>query len=243
VFTAAALVVLAFAMLSRARGAAVYGAKPKKTGKMKRSRAELQGRATALAVALDWPQLDELVDATAATESGWNLRPYGRAPTPGSNKAVGPMQLRPKSAGDSPRMRELFLADPTYLEDSGVAVAAATAFWARLSDNNPDATLGMLRASFAYPIFIHGRPKSVPEVLKHRAKLDLDGDGTVELWEWQTRYDDAIRRFKKALRQTRMPESLANKRAFPRIIRTNVIELLPLVMSARGADLVTEMAK
>lgn len=207
--------------------------------KRKPSRSEtrelLRARAAVLAQALQWPELVDLVDATAATESAWNLRPYDRAPKPFSNAAVGPLQLRPKSAGDTPDMREIFLADPTFVEDDAIAVAAGTAYWARLSDNNPRATLGDVRASFAFPVFIHGRPTKLIQSLADKTKHKT-------LASQQGRYDQAIRSYKKALRRIGLPESMVTKPAYPRVIRTNVTELLPLIPSERGADLIAELA-
>ncbi len=226
IWTAAALVLLAGALLARPSSGGGTGRR-RRTG---RARDELKGRARVLEEALSWPGLVKLVDATAATESGWNLRPYGRAPIPGSNAAVGPMQLRPRSGGDSDKMRALFLADPTYLEDSAIAVAAATAYWARLSDNNPNATFGDVRASFAFPVYIHGRPTKLIEGLAKATKHKT-------LSSQQQRYDDAIRNYRKALRSVRLPVSLVNAKAFPRVMKTNVMDLVALFDSPRGDKL------
>lgn len=234
--TAMGLSWLAIAAATKGAAEVDDGKKKEATGKMTKVREELKLAGTMLGEALDWPDLGEMVDATAYTESRWNSRPRGIAPTPGSNKATGPMQMRPKSAGDSNKMRDIILADPTYIEDPQLSVAAAVAYWSRLSDNNPNATWADVRASFAFPVYIHGRPTKLIQGLADATKHKT-------LASQQQRYDDAVRRFKAGMRVAGLPESFMNQRAFPRVKKYSVTSLVPLIPSERGIELIGAMAK
>lgn len=140
------------------------------------------------------PGFADFVDATALTESAWN--PFAGGLQPGSNKAQGILQMRPKSAGDTPAMRELLRAHPILLTNPRFALACASAYWWRMMDPvvRP-VTWERLRASFAYPYFIRGRAA----VVKYAAKR-----GTLNNPKGITpiRYDAAMKRFRGSIART-----------------------------------------
>ncbi|KKK48466.1 hypothetical protein LCGC14_3144820, partial [marine sediment metagenome] len=91
------------------------------------TRALLYSYAQILEQALGWYALADFLDATAYTESRWHLRPRDHVPKSGRNRATGPYQIRPNSAGDTDELREIFLDQPWLLEDPRIATAAVVA--------------------------------------------------------------------------------------------------------------------
>lgn len=172
---------------------------------------------------LDW-NLSEFLDATAYTESRWTWRPKGRIPKAGSNSAVGPYQLRPNSAGDTKDLRARFKLEPWLLEHPTVATAAIVAYLSRMSSQNPAATKAEMRASLAYPIFIHGRPTKLSESL-------AAGSPYKTLAAQQGRYDTAIESFKEGASAAGilLVDWFAHTFAFPRVQRYKVLQLLPMM--------------
>lgn len=135
---------------------------------------------------LRWPELHDFLDVVALGESGWNLRPYNEVAVPGSNDAVGPYQIRPTSSGDGKAWRDYYRADPSKLQDAGVATVAIVDFFADNLRGSPYATWEELRASAAFPFFVRGRPTRVPEAMQKSWSLA----------SLQKRYDDSINRFR-----------------------------------------------
>lgn len=158
--------------------------------------------------ALGWPGLADFLDAVAYTESRWTLTAGPPAVGP-TNRATGPYQIRPNSAGDSETMRAQFRNDPKLLQDPAIATAAIVAYFSRNLSRNRDATWGMLRASGAFPAFVHGEPRTPLTKSKSLS------------W-WRIRYGDSIRRFEQALRASGNPQSMVDAIAWRNPRRVNV---------------------
>lgn len=164
------------------------------TGKTKAkgpNRAILIAYGTAAENLLGWKDLHKFLDVTALRESGWVNRPRGEVAVPGSNAAVGPYQIRPTSSGDGPDARGRYLADPSMLQEPGLATVAIVDFFADNLANHRGATWTDLRTSAAFPFFIRGRPQSVPSNMRKNWTLP----------KLQKRYDDAVGRFHKDLKR------------------------------------------
>ena len=203
------------------------------TGDRAATRKALRGYAEILEYALGWEDLAQFLDATAWTESRWLYRPKGRVPESGSNRATGPYQLRPNSAGDTKALRARFLAEPWLLEHPIVATAAVVAYVSRQSDDNPNATQEQARAALAYPVFAKGRPVVFNESLAKASPLKT-------LKQQQDRYDLAINNYREALQAAGYPDWLGRTPLYPRVRRYTVAQLLPLLgwptLPPEGAD-------
>lgn len=189
----------------------------------------LYGYGLSLEMALNWPGLAMFLDSVAYTESRWKLRPEKQAPKSGSNGAVGPYQIRPRSGGDTPEFRAAFLAEPWFLEDPRIATAAEVAYLSRMASRNLYASWAEARASLAYPVFIHGRPttliESLAKVTKHKT-----------LAAQQERYDNAVGRLISAVIKAgyaqNEPEAeglVHGIRLYVRTTRYTLAQLLPLM--------------
>lgn len=190
----------------------------------KAQRKLLRGMGEIMQLNLNWPGLADLLDTMALTESGWKLSPNKEVASSGSNRATGPYQLRPKSAGSAQpaAMASQFKQEPWLLEDPAIATSSIVAYFSRLSDNAPNATWGDVRASGAFPVYIHGRPTRLIEGLAKATKHKT-------LAMQQARYDEAIGRFKKGLKRAGVDASFADRKAFPRRMNYKVATLMPML--------------
>lgn len=199
------------------------------TGERAEVRANLRGFGQILEINLGWEDLEQFLDATAYTESRWLWRPKGKVPKSGSNKAVGPYQLRPNSAGDTKELRARFKLEPWLLEHPTVATAAIVAYLSRMGPQNVNATQEQARASFAYPVFIHGRPNQETPEATARVIALAAASPYKTLAQQQGRYDLALENYRKALEVSGYPAWLASVPIFPRAQRFKVLQLLPMM--------------
>jgi hypothetical protein len=199
------------------------------TGERAEVRENLRGFGQILEINLGWEDLEQFLDATAYTESRWLWRPKGKVPKTGSNKAVGPYQMRPNSAGDTKELRDRFKLEPWLLEHPTVATAAIVAYLSRMGPQNVNATQEQARASFAYPVFIHGRPNQDTTEATARVIALANASPYKTLAAQQKRYDLALENFREALAVADYPAWLASTPIFPSAQRYKVQQLLPMM--------------
>lgn len=193
----------------------------KSTGKGSQ-RIELQAWARRAEVALGWSGLAAFLDVVALGESGWKLRPRGETTSAGSNKAVGPYQIRPKSAGRNAEERAMFLADPSLLQNAATATAAIVAYLVSLRGYNSNPSWVDLRVGMAFPVFTKGYPKKLIEGLAKVTKYKT-------LASQQERYMDGVRRFEKNMgrsghkfdinAKTKLPPRISDVMDFEALLR------------------------
>lgn len=186
---------------------------------------ELQAWGRRAEVALGWKGLAAFLDVVALGESGWRLRPRGETTSAGSNKAVGPYQIRPKSAGRNAQERAMFQQNPALLQNAATATAAIVAYLTSLRGYNSNPSWTDLRVGMAFPIFTKGYPETLIKGVAEKTKFKT-------LAQQQKRYMDGVRRFEKNMQRsghtfnidakTKLPKRIPNVMAFEALLREQI---------------------